>query len=165
MEGTDAHKVFDQSFWAGRSIIHKKPAAGMATSEQGPTGRSEGHIGHGGLCRPDDWKTATKGRRREAVLVKQVAIATHARGVTICLRHGSARRAIRSNRTSAESAANVAVDVGPIDWAGRVFNRDVAWMLMKIVIGVRMARLCLLKATHALACRSRSWPTTCDAKL
>ena len=86
-------------------------------------------------------------------------------GVIVRVRSGRARRAIRSNRTSAESAANVAVDVGPIDWAGRVFNRDVAWMLMKIVIGVRMARLCLLKATHALACRSRSWPTTCDAKL
>ena len=42
LEGPDAHKVLDRSFWAGQGVIHKKPAVGMATSEKAvQVGRTE----------------------------------------------------------------------------------------------------------------------------
>ena len=68
--------LISRSGQAGASSTRNRQRA-WPPLKKGPTGRSEGHIGHGGLCRPDDWKTATKGRRREAVLFKSVAMVTH----------------------------------------------------------------------------------------
>ena len=67
--------LISRSGQAGASSTRNRQWA-WPSLKKGRTGRSEGNIGLGGICQRDDWPTATKGPRREAVLVKPVSMVT-----------------------------------------------------------------------------------------
>ena len=68
--------LISRSGQAGASSTRNRQWAWPSLKKKGRTGRSEGNIGLGGICQRDDWPTATKGPRREAVLVKPVSMVT-----------------------------------------------------------------------------------------